>query len=65
MFNSKEPGKLKDDTDCEMVWAKVKIREAKDFYIGSYHKSPCKTDQEELDSLWKHSRIPTSNGAHL
>lgn len=38
MFNSEEPGKLKDDTDCEMVWAKVKIREAKDFYIGSYYK---------------------------
>ena len=67
-FDSSEPEELKVDnnTDWEMVWAKVKIQSSTDLYIGSIYKPLDKGDQEYLQHY--HSRItyiPTDKGAHL
>ena len=67
-FEGSEPEELKVDnnTDCKMVWAKVKIQGRADLYIGSIYRPPDKGDQEYLQHL--HSRItciPTDKGAHL
>ena len=38
VFDSSEPDELKmdDNTDCELVWAKVKIKGSTNLYIGSF-----------------------------
>ena len=67
-FDSSEPEDLNVDnnTDCEMVWAKVKIQGSADLYIGSIYRPSDNGDQEYLQHL--HSRITrilTDKGAHL
>ena len=65
-FDSYEPDELKAGDDCELVWAKLKVQDSKDLYIGSFYRPPDNNDPEYLDQLQKFiSRVPTENGAHL
>ena len=34
-YESEEPEEMKVDNDCELIWAKLKIKGSKDLYIGS------------------------------
>ena len=67
-YDSSEPEELKidDSIDCEVVWAKIKIRGSSDLYIGSFYRAPDKTKPDYLEHLQsKLARIPTDKGAHL
>ena len=67
-FESSVPEELKvdEDTDCEVVWAKVKIRSSSDLYIGSFYRPPDKTNLDYLQHLYSCIFcIPTDKGAHL
>ena len=46
-FDSSEPEELKvdDNTDCKLVWAKIKIKGSTDLYIGSLYRPPDKMTQ--------------------
>jgi hypothetical protein len=35
-----EPEEMKVDNDCELIWAKLKIKGSKDLYIGSCYRPP-------------------------
>ena len=71
IYVSHEPEELKAGNDCELVWAKMKIKGTNDLYIGSFYKPPDKDRPDKdrpdyLDQLQKYmSIIPTQNGAHL
>jgi hypothetical protein len=67
-FDSSEPEELRipEEEDCELVWAKVKVKGTKDLYIGSFYRPPDKKGEDYLQGLKKYlCRIPTGNGAHL
>ena len=67
-FESSEPEELRVDsgTDCEVAWAKVKVKGSGDLYIGSFYRPPDKTSPDYLQRLQSRlSRIPTDKVAHL
>ena len=67
-FDSSEPEELKvdDNTDCELVWAKVKTKRSIDLYPGSVYRPPDNNDPDYLQHLHSRmARIPTDKGAHL
>ena len=67
-YDSSEPEELKvgDSIDCELVWAKVKVKGSTDLYIVFLYRPPDKASPVYLQHLQTIlSRIPTSNGAHL
>ena len=42
---------MKVDNDCELIWAKLKIKGSKDLYIGACYRSPDNRDSIYLDNL--------------
>ena len=48
-YDSCEPEELTVDQDCELVWAKVKVKGVSDLYVGSLYKPPSTTDPEYLN----------------
>ncbi len=39
------------DTDCEIVWVKIELLDAKDMYVGAFYRPP--TNRHTLDELQK------------
>ena len=67
-LESSEPEELRvgSGTDCEVAWAKVKVKGSGDLYIRSFYRPPDKTSPDYLQRLQSRlSRIPTDKGAHL
>ena len=67
-FESSEPEELRVDsgTNCEVFWAKVKVKGSSDLYIGSFYRPPDKTSPDYLQHLQSRlSHIPTDKGGHL
>ena len=67
-YHSSQPEDLTVDsnTDCEVLWVKVKVTGSSDVYVGSFYKPPDKTDPEYLQHQQATlNRIPTDKGAHL
>ncbi|XP_053398333.1 uncharacterized protein LOC123552572 [Mercenaria mercenaria] len=53
---SQEEPELK--TNCNLSWAKITIKGAKDIYIGTYYK-PHENDEDSLTELWSSlSKVP-------
>jgi hypothetical protein len=42
---------MKVDNDCELIWAKLKIKGPKDLYIASRYRPPDNRDSIYLDNL--------------
>ncbi len=42
---------MKVDNDCELIWAKLKIKGSKDLYIASCYRPPDNRDSIYLDNL--------------
>ena len=44
-FHSSQPEELiiEENTDCELLWVKVKVKGSSDLYIGSFYRPPDKT----------------------
>ena len=58
--------KVDDNSDCQLVWAKVKIKGSTYLYIGSFYRPPDKNNPDNLQHLHSRmERIPTDKGAHL
>ena len=67
-FHSSQPEELivEENTDCELLWVKVRVKGSSDLYIGSFYRPPDKTDPEYLQCLQTTiNRIPRDKGAHL
>ena len=67
-YHSSQPEDLTIDsnTDCEVLWVKVKVTGTSNLYVGSFYRPPDKTDPEYLQHLQATlNRIPTDKGAHL
>ena len=57
---------VEENTDCELLCVKVRVKGSSDLYIGSFYSPPDKTDPEYLQCLQTTiNRIPTDKAAHL
>ena len=57
---------MKVDIDCELIWAKLKIKGSKDLYIGSCYRPPDNRDSIYLDNLQTYlAKILAHKGAHI
>ena len=57
---------MKVDNDCELIWAKLKIKGSKDLYIASCYRPPDNRDSIYLDNLQTYlANILTHKGAHI
>ena len=50
-YESEEPEEMKVDNDCELIWAKLKIKGSKDLYIASCYRPPDNRESIYLDNL--------------
>jgi hypothetical protein len=65
-FESEEPEEMKVDNDCELIWAKLKIKGSKDHYIASCYRPPDNRDSIYLDNLQTYlAKFVAHKGAHI
>ena len=57
---------MKVDNDCELIWAKLKIKWSNDLYIGSCYRPTDNRDSIYLDNLQTYlAYILAHKGAHI
>jgi hypothetical protein len=57
---------MKVDNDCELIWAKLKIKGSKDLYIASCYRPPDNRSIIYLDNLQTYlANILAHKGAHI
>ena len=65
-YESEEPEEMKINNDCELIWAKLKIKGSKDLYKGSCYRPPDNRDSIYLDNLQTYlAKILAHKGAHI
>ena len=57
---------MKVNNDCELIWAKFKIKGSKDLYMASCYRPPDNRDSIYLDNLQTYlAKILAHKGAHI
>jgi hypothetical protein len=65
-YESEEPEEMKVDNDCELIWAKLKIKGSKDLYIASCYRPPDNRNIIYLENLQTYlANILAHEGAHI
>ena len=65
-YESEEPEEMKVDIDCELIWAKLKIKGSTDLYIGACYRPHDNRDSIYLDNLQTYlAKILAHKGAHI
>jgi len=63
-FNSKWPSKTREDlkTDCEIVWAEVRLNASKKLLIGCFYRPHKKMSQGTVNGLQRYNISCTFRG---